>query len=795
MKNITLSKFLPRFIKKRLLAAVALISTGVASQASGILTPLGSPNHPLILDEHHVRVTINNGFAYTEVEQVFANPNSHDVEAIYTTPIPELGALSELKIDMGEKTINGEVVRKAEAEAIYQAEKQAGHDTGKATQNTYQTFEFSVSKIPSNSSVRLHYAYYEPLKLDTGIGRYSYRVEEGGTDEQANAFWSSNTEVSSHFTIDLKLHSAWPIANVRTPSFNGTINQIDEKTTHYNFSQNSAFNLNQDFVFYYKLQDDLPGRLEMLTYKPIKDEPGTFMLLMTPGDDLKALENGSDYVFVIDVSGSMQSKLSTLVNGISKAIGKLRPEDRYRIVTFNNTARELHSDWRNATLENIADSTSLIQTLQANQGTNLYNGIETGLNKLDADRVSSIILITDGVANNGIVNSEEFYKLLHQKDIRFYGFLLGNSSNWPLMRLMCDASGGYYKSVSNSSDIIGEIILAKNKITYESMHEANLAISGIKAFDVSNFQIGKIHYGEQLIFFGKYDKAGIADISLKTKISGQDKTYSAKVAFPQQSKHYPELERMWALDQVQKIKIAKMSGLADPQESDDAISDIGVAYQIVTEGTSMIALDDAGFNRHGIERKNQVRLQTEQTAKAQRPHSNGAQRVDSGKPMYKKHAPSFGGGGGGSIEPWFALLVAAVGVWYWWSKKRQQSLKAPLVAATIITATAFTASNSHGESNVQNSIQNFWNVSESEAKRLPLANAVITKRNTSYTKQATEPVYIVKPDQHQVEQEDSDKESSSHFNFKIFDTISLYKMEWGDRDKVKTDKYQGTVRR
>ena len=54
--------------------------------AAGILTPVNSPDSPLKIMDHHATVIINNGFAMTEVNQTFYNPQSIDMEAIYSFP-------------------------------------------------------------------------------------------------------------------------------------------------------------------------------------------------------------------------------------------------------------------------------------------------------------------------------------------------------------------------------------------------------------------------------------------------------------------------------------------------------------------------------------------------------------------------------------------------------------------------------------------------------------------------------------------------------------------------------------
>ena len=105
-----------------------------------------------------------------------------------------------------------------------------------------------------------------------------------------------------------------------------------------------------------------------MTYKPDASGRGTFMLTFTPGDDLPIIENGRDWVFVLDVSGSMQGKFATLANGVQQALGKLNPNDRFRIFTFNDSARELTSGYVNASVENVSHYTAEVGRLQAGSG-------------------------------------------------------------------------------------------------------------------------------------------------------------------------------------------------------------------------------------------------------------------------------------------------------------------------------------------------------------------------------------------------------------------------------------------
>lgn len=653
---------------KRAFLSILLFLTCCPLFAAGTLTPASGGAQPMQIRQHTVDVVIDNGFARTEVNQVFFNPNDKDLEAVYGFPVPASASLSEITIWNGDRELNGEVIEAKEAKRVYQEERDAGNDAGLGEcactkpkdEVEYSSYKFSIAHVKPRSETRIRFVYYQPLKIESGIGRYVYPLQEGGTDEAAKSFWTRNPKVEQRFAVNVELKSGWPVDEVRVPGADAEAKITKVAEGHYKMAlDRSSGDLSRDFVFYYRLADNLPGRVELLAYKPKANEPGTFMLTVTPGVDLAPITTGADYVFVLDVSGSMESKLATLAKGVGETLTHFKPGDRFRIITFSESARELTPGFVNADAQNVASWTQKVQQLHSGSGTNVYAGLEAGLHAVEADRATSILLVTDGVANEGIVDPKEFRKLLQQYDVRVFGFLMGNNANWPLMRVIADTSGGFYSAVSNDDDIVGQILLAKDKITSEALHDAKLTVDGVKTFDKTDEVIGKIYRGQQLVIFGRYAHGGNANVTLRAKLTGQDQTYATTFAFPEVAADHPELERMWALDRIEQSAMAETSGLISAEESEKAIRDLGVQYQLVSDYTSMVVLDDGTFEKRGIARNNRDRVSIERAAQAARvtlaPTNN---RVDSSKPMFTGR--SHGIRGGGAFDPLtvFLALVA-----------------------------------------------------------------------------------------------------------------------------------------
>jgi Ca-activated chloride channel family protein len=643
-----------------LLGAAALFTLNSSPvHAAGILTPKGTPQAAIQIKSHHVEVVLNNGFARTEVQQTFFNPNNADLEAIYSFPLPKSASLSEVTIFTGETEIHGEVLQKTEASQVYEDEKQNGGNTGKAEKNGIQSFDFAVHPVRAQSETRIRFVYYQPLEIDTGVGRYVYPLQDGGTDDAARGFWERNEKVEGTFSLHLELKSAWPVTETRAPGLEAAaiIKKVEEGRYDLTLDQVGT-SLNRDFVFYYRLQDNLPGRVELIPYRADASKPGTFMMVITPGLDLQPIQRGADFTFVLDVSGSMESKLHTLGRGVAKALQSLKPDDRFRLVTFSNRACDINGGFKNATAGNVSSAIQLVERLKIQGGTDLYSGVEMGLKELDADRATSIVLVTDGVANQGIVSPTEFHKLMKQYDVRVFGFLMGNSGNWPLMRTICNATGGFYAGVSNDDDIIGQLMLAKSKITHECLHDATLKVGGVKVFDATDEIIGKVYRGQQLVLFGRYERAGKATVTLDAKMTGADKTYTTTFDFPEIDTDNPEIERLWALNRMEMIEDKQHPGLMPQDEGKYAIAQLGIAYQLVTDETSMVLLSDEAFAKRGIDRRNQKRVAEErraQTVRSSQPPKS--HRVDEAAPMFQHPAPSIGSGGGGSgpVGPLFVV--------------------------------------------------------------------------------------------------------------------------------------------
>ncbi|MCP4329136.1 MAG: VWA domain-containing protein [Alphaproteobacteria bacterium] len=660
-----------------LIFALGVSLAGGPATAAGLLAPADGSRANIEIKTHNVTVIIENSFAITTIDQVFHNPHPQALETVYSFPVPEDAAVAEFTYWIDGQPVIGEVLPKEKARQVYETEQQAQREAGLVEQKDYRTFDIAVSQVPAGQDVRTRLVYIQAMPVDTGVGRYVYPLEEGGVDEDRKAFWLLNDQVATEFTFDLRLRSGYPVSDMRLPDHpNALVSRHSEQEWSVRIAPNqsaeddgpiqpagirypgTAARLDTDIVTYWRLESGLPAGINLVANKAPGDKRGTFMLVVTPGDDLPPISRGRDWVFVLDKSGSMQTKFHTLAEGVAEAVSKMPPDDRFRIFLFDRTASEMTSGFVAASSTEARTALDLLRAVQPDNGTNLYGGLDLGLRAVDADRTSGIVLVTDGVANVGEVRQRAFVDRVRQQDTRLFTVIMGNSANRPLLEAMTGASGGSAVSVSNSDDVVGVVMEALSRLGHEAMTDVELSIEGVRTADVTPSAPGNLYRGQQLSLFGHYWNGGPAEVILKGRIGGEDRVYRARFAFPGEATLNPEIERLWAFSQVDRL-LTENDHFGETGDRAQAITDLAIEYGLLTPYTSIIALRPEMYAQYGIERKQGVRRSIEEQAQLRRLSEKIANnRADENSPMFQT-ARAGHGTGTGSLGL-VGFLVAAV---------------------------------------------------------------------------------------------------------------------------------------
>ena len=122
------------------------------------------------------------------------------------------------------------------------------------------------------------------------------------------------------------------------------------------------------------------------------------MLTLTAGEELESMDTPMDYVFVLDISGSMAhaGKLGFSRKSIEAFVEKLSPTDRFELVAFNLMPQAIFNELRPATADSIDEATRFLRSQQARGGTALRHAVQTAYKYGDPDRPLNVVILSDG---------------------------------------------------------------------------------------------------------------------------------------------------------------------------------------------------------------------------------------------------------------------------------------------------------------------------------------------------------------------------------------------------------------
>ncbi|HYF48249.1 MAG TPA: VIT domain-containing protein, partial [Planctomycetota bacterium] len=125
----------------------------------------------LVLEKYDLRVAVHGPLSLTEMEMVFRNPENRVMEGRFLYLLPLGATISRFAKEVDGKLMEGEVVEKMRAQAIYTQILHEMRDPALLELDQGNRFSARVFPIPANGTVRLLLSYSQLLPLNNGERR------------------------------------------------------------------------------------------------------------------------------------------------------------------------------------------------------------------------------------------------------------------------------------------------------------------------------------------------------------------------------------------------------------------------------------------------------------------------------------------------------------------------------------------------------------------------------------------------------------------------------------------------
>jgi Ca-activated chloride channel homolog len=554
------------------------------------------------------QVKIAGVIADVQVTQVYQNNGKTPLEAVYVFPASTRAAVYGMKMTIGERTIVAEIKKRDQARQEYETAKAQGKNASLLEQQRPNVFQMNVANIMPGDVVKVELKYTELLVPSAGTYEFVYPTVVGpryakgsSTDAPAADAWTHNPyqrqgEAPHYgFDISVNLSAGLPIQDILCPSHKTDISFLGKSLASVKLDPKETRGGNRDFILKYRLQGS-KIQSGLLLYEDGKEN--YFLLMAQPPKRVTPEEiPGRDYVFIVDVSGSMNGfPLDISKKLMVDLLSGLRATDTFNILFFAGGNQALSETPLCATKANIQKAVAMMENQQGSGGTELLPALKRALALPQPEGVSrSVIVATDGYVDVEPEAFELVKKSLGQANL--FAFGIGSSVNRFLIEGMARAGMGEPFIVTKPGEAPAQAEALRKMVSSPVLTDIRLSFGGFQAYDVEPASVPDIFAERPVVVFGKWRGKAHGIITLKG-ISGSGK-YSREinVAKVEVLASNSALRYLWARHRI--AALGDVNALRPDDKRVKQITDLGLEYNLLTAYTSFVAVDSQVRNKTG----------------------------------------------------------------------------------------------------------------------------------------------------------------------------------------------------
>lgn len=562
----------------------------------------------VVLEKHHVKVVIYDGYARTEIEEEFANTSPHVLEGRYRFPVPGDASLSRLALWVGDDLIEGEVLEKKRAADIYRSivDRPIPRDPALLEWVTGGEMSLKVFPILPKKTRRVVLAYNQALSTEAGLMRYVYPLSLGE---------GRHTDIAD---LSISLHVADSRAKLRDPRVEGYEANVGREGDWWT-AQVSLQNVapSRDFVF--SMRRDITPQAQVATFVPSEGAPslpttvkdalsnaptdrgsgsktGHFALRVSadlPEGMKRPSVEKKDRAIIIDVSQS-QSQATILAQG-ALAYAMLRdmdPTERYVMLACDSACQPYPDQGAHVAGPGHLDrARDFLLELSPGGSSDIAGALAAAgvrLRALPQQRRGQVVLMSDGQASSGDLSAEAIGRRagphVQGLDLRIVG--AGRTIDEDLLRGLAVALGGTLDPLHSSTSLEERILDLAIAMRKPVLRDVRLLLPS--SMETSQAEaLPALRLGQELIVTGRLSGALEGSVSLQGSLEGApyrlERVLSTSNGPLSQN---PLVPRLWARSEISRLQTLEETPALVRQ-----IVDLSRRFRTMSRHTSFLVLE------------------------------------------------------------------------------------------------------------------------------------------------------------------------------------------------------------
>ncbi|HEX4575061.1 MAG TPA: VIT domain-containing protein [Gemmatimonadales bacterium] len=562
------------------LASLALLGVlALPAGAQGWIEPIrpwGPPIHGQVEKVRSaVDVQVTGRVARVSVEEWFRNTGPRLDEGSYLYPLPGEAVFSNFSLWQGDQELRGEPMDAAQARAVYEAIVRQKRDPALIELAGHGLVRARVFPINPGETRKITLRYTELLDRTGDAWRFRYAAGTGpGAAGAARSF---------HLAMD----SAGRFGDPYSPTHRVSVSRHDDRV-ELTLADTSAPG---DLELFLPLSRGLVG-MSVVTDQPV-GEDGYFMLLVAPGRAAAAQSLGRDVVAVLDVSGSMSgTKLEQAKAALVQLLGTLRPNDRFRLITFGSGVRRYAQEWTAVTPDHLRAAGDWVRQLDTDGGTNIAGALtEAFAQPPRADALGVVVFLTDGMPTVGETDPERIADQAERGrgPFRVFAFGIGYDVNTYLLDRLTERARGVAQYLAPGGDIEQAVGTLATKVASPVMTDLALSADGVELYDLQPQGLPDLFAGDELAVFGRVRGSGSGEhaVTVTGRRQGQQERFSTIARFGGSASGGDYIAQLWAARKAGALSRELRLHGGNPELMDE-LKRLALRYGILTEYTSYL---------------------------------------------------------------------------------------------------------------------------------------------------------------------------------------------------------------
>ena len=587
---------------------------GVVSREDKTLSPYffveGDPSiDHMPLKDTNVEINVSGIIADVAIRQTYRNDGARPINARYVFPASTRAAVYAMRMKIGDQVIIAKTKEREKARQEFEKAKEGGKSASLLEQDRPNVFSMNIANIIAGEQVEIELRYTELLVPTDGVYEVVYPTVVGpryASDPASKAgedrwikspYMHEGTKPTSTLHVSARISAGVPIRDLSCASHSITPRWESPSVAHVVLEAADPFQGNRDFVLRYRLLGEQITS-GLILYQG-QDE-NFFLYMAQPPERIQTADMpGREYIFVIDVSGSMDGyPLDTAKSLVRDLIGQLRPVDSFNVVLFAGGSTVLSEQSMPANQQNIAQALRLVDEQRGGGGTELLAALQRATNlPRHGKRSRSIVLITDGYVSAEKEVFDHIRDHLDQSNV--FAFGIGTSVNRYLIEGIAKAGMGEPFVVINQSEAPAVASQFREYIQAPLLTSIHVDASDFDVYDVEPAKLPDLFAKRPIVLYGKW-RGPVRGAFEMTGLTGHGEyTNRLDIGGVQPDHANRALRYFWA-----RSRIAELSdyGSSDVDEARiRSITNLGLKYNLLTEYTSFIAVRETVTNTQGAE--------------------------------------------------------------------------------------------------------------------------------------------------------------------------------------------------